>query len=63
MGRLETFRGTKMTKAERMHKSAKARLKRKRTKNIVAGIQKRLYRDLYHLRKKYQKIKARHHNE
>ena len=52
-----------MTKAERMHKSAKARLKRKRTKNIVAGIQKRLYRDLHHLRKKYQKIKARHHNE
>jgi len=52
-----------MTKAERMHKSAKARLKRKRTKNIVAGIQKRLYRDLYHLRKKYQKIKNRHHNE
>ena len=48
---------------QRMVKSLRARLKRKQTKEIVKGIQKRYYRDLKHLREKYKKIKARHHNE
>jgi len=47
-------------KAERMIKSSKARSKRKRTKRIVAGLKKRMYRDLHHLRAKYKKIRARH---
>ena len=52
-----------MTKAERMVKSARARKKRAETKDIIAGLQKRFYRDMKHLREKYKKIKARHHNE
>ncbi len=51
------------TANERMIKSARARKRRKTTKDIIAGIQKRFYRDMKHLREKYKKIKARHHNE
>ena len=51
-----------MNRAERMAKSAKARRKRKETKKIVAGLKKRLYRDLKHLREKYSKIRKRHHD-
>jgi len=52
-----------MTKAERMVKSARARKRRTEKKDIVAGLQKRFYRDLKHLREKYRKIRARHHDE
>lgn len=51
-----------MNRAERMAKSAKARRKRKETKSIVAGLKKRFYRDMKHLREKYQKIRKRHHD-
>ena len=51
------------TANERMIKSARARKRRKTTKDIIAGLQKRYYRDMKHLREKYRKIKGRHHNE
>jgi hypothetical protein len=46
-----------------MIKSARARSRRKERKQIVAGLKKRFYRDLHHLREKYKKIKNRHHDE
>ena len=52
-----------MNRAERMSKSAKARRKRKETKEIVAGLKKRFYRDMKHLREKYKKIRQRHHDD
>lgn len=51
-----------MNRAERIIKSVKARKKRKETKKIVAGLKKRFYRDMKHLREKYQKIRKRHHD-
>lgn len=45
-----------------MIKSARARKRRKTTKDIIAGIQKRHYRDMKHLKEKYKKIRARHHD-
>ena len=51
-----------MTAQERMIRSARARKRRREKKEIVAGLQKRYYRDLKHLREKYKKIKARHHD-
>jgi len=52
-----------MTAQERMIKSARARARRKEKKSIIEGIQKRYFRDMKHLREKYKKIKARHHDE
>ena len=51
-----------MTTQERMIKSARARKRRKDKKEIIAGIQKRYFRDMKKLREKYKKIKARHHD-
>ena len=36
--------------------------RRKEKKKIIAGIQKRYFRDMKKLREKYKKIKARHHD-
>jgi len=52
-----------VSRADRMIKSARARARRKERKQIVAGLKKRFYRDLHHLREKYKKIKNRHHDE
>jgi len=52
-----------MSKAERMTKSASARKKRKIVKEIKNKITKRYYAHMRHLRQKYNKIKARHHDE
>jgi len=52
-----------MSKAERMTKSARARKKRKIVKEIKNKITKRYYAHMRHLRQKYNKIKARHHDE
>jgi|TARA_R110001592_G_C12793270_1_gene716224 hypothetical protein len=51
-----------MDRLERMAKSDKARAKRKLTKSIIKTLQKRYYADMKHLREKYKKIKARHHD-
>jgi hypothetical protein len=51
------------TANERMIKSARARKRRKLTKDLIKGLEKRYYRDMKHLREKYNKIKARHHDE
>ncbi len=52
----------KMDRLERMAKSEKARAKRKLTKSIIKTLQKRYYADMKHLKQKYKKIKARHHD-
>lgn len=50
-------------RAERMIKSARARNKRKLVKEIRAKIKRSYYAHMRHLRQKYNKIKARHHDE
>ena len=50
-------------RAFRMMQSLRARKRRKLTKEIRKKISKRYYAHMRHLRKKYQKIRARHHDE
>ena len=57
MRRLQNERISKTTNGQSQQKP---RLKRKQTKEIVKGIQKRYYRDPKHLREKYKNKKARH---
>ena len=45
-----------MTTQERMIKSARARKRRKEKKEIIAGIQKRYFRDMKKLRENTKKI-------
>tara|TARA_Y100000592_G_C5406294_1_gene285817 strand:- start:637 stop:798 length:162 start_codon:yes stop_codon:yes gene_type:complete len=50
-------------RAERMIKSARARKRRSFVKEIRKTIQKRYFAHMRHLKEKYKKIEARHHNE
>jgi ABC-type transporter MlaC component len=52
-----------MKRDERMYKSAKARQRRRLVKAIRAKIKRSYYAHMRHLRKKYQKIRGRHHDE
>jgi hypothetical protein len=50
-----------MDKDERMYKSYLARKKRKEAKEVVETVEKRKRADVKNLKKKYIKIKKRHH--
>jgi len=51
-----------MSRAERLQKSKRARSRRSGINAIKETIQKRRFSDMKRLRKKYQKIKSRHHD-
>jgi len=51
-----------MNKVLRMFKSHLARKKRKETKEVINKLEKRKYADAKNLKKKYKKIKNRHHD-
>lgn len=51
-----------MNRENRMAKSETARNKRKKVKETLETIEKRKYADAKNLKKKYQKIKDRHHD-
>ena len=52
-----------MNRDERMAKSEKERQRRRFIKSIRAKIKRSYYAHMRHLRKKYQKIKSRHHDK
>ena len=51
-----------MDRAKRLQKSESAREKRNKTKEVVDTIEKRKNADAKNLKKKYKKIKERHHD-
>ena len=51
-----------MDRGKRLQKSESAREKRNKTKEVVDTIEKRKYADAKNLKKKYKKIKQRHHD-
>ena len=51
-----------MDRGKRLQKSESAREKRNKTKEVVDTIEKRKNADAKNLKKKYKKIKQRHHD-
>jgi len=51
-----------MDRGKRLQKSESAREKRKKVKETLETIEKRKYADARNLKKKYKKIKDRHHD-
>jgi hypothetical protein len=51
-----------MDRAKRLLKSETAREKRKKVKEIIDRVEKRKFADSKNLKKKYKKIKDRHHD-
>ena len=51
-----------MDRGKRLQKSESAREKRSKTKEVVDTIEKRKNADAKNLKKKYKKIKKRHHD-
>ena len=51
-----------MDRGKRLQKSEIAREKRKKVKETLETIEKRKYADAKNLKKKYKKIKNRHHD-
>ena len=51
-----------MDRGKRLQKSETAREKRKKVKETLETIEKRAYADAKNLKKKYKKIKNRHHD-
>jgi|TARA_B100001093_G_C26618548_1_gene923517 hypothetical protein len=51
-----------MDRGKRLQKSESAREKRSKTKEVVDTIEKRKNADAKNLKKKYKKIKQRHHD-
>ena len=51
-----------MDRDKRLQKSETAREKRKKVKETLETIEKRKYADARNLKKKYKKIKDRHHD-
>jgi len=51
-----------MDRGKRLQKSEAAREKRSKTKKVVDTIEKRKHADAKNLKKKYKKIKERHHD-
>jgi len=51
-----------MDRGKRLQKSETAREKRKKVKETLETIEKRKYADARNLKKKYKKIKDRHHD-
>tara|TARA_B100000902_G_C26964777_1_gene742324 strand:+ start:22 stop:186 length:165 start_codon:yes stop_codon:yes gene_type:complete len=51
-----------MDRGKRLQKSKSAREKRNKTKQVVDTIEKRKQADAKNLKKKYKKIKERHHD-
>ena len=51
-----------MDRGKRLQKSETAREKRKKVKQVVDTIEKRKHADAKNLKKKYKKIKERHHD-
>ena len=51
-----------MDRGKRLQKSESAREKRKKVKEVVDTIEKRKHADIKNLKKKYRKIKDRHHD-
>ena len=51
-----------MERGKRLQKSESARTKINKTKEVVDTIEKRKYADAKNLKKKYKKIKERHHD-
>jgi len=51
-----------MDRGKRLQKSESAREKRSKTKEVVDTVEKRKHADTKNLKKKYKKIKERHHD-
>ena len=51
-----------MDRGKRLQKSESAREKRIKTKEVIDTVEKRKYADAKNLKKKYKKIKQRHHD-
>jgi hypothetical protein len=51
-----------MERGKRLQKSESAREKRIKTKEVIDTVEKRKYADAKNLKKKYKKIKERHHD-
>ncbi len=51
-----------MDRGKRLQKSESAREKRKKVKEVIDTVEKRKYADVKNLKKKYKKIRDKHHD-